>query len=217
MHGDEVGALEQVREAYERDVEKLRALDRDHRVESDDVHLQPVRALGDFRADVAQPHHAKRLAADLGADELRSRPLPALDGRVRLRHPSREGEDEGDRVLGGGHDVAARRVDDDDAFARRRRDVNVVHAHPRAADDAQTATGLDDRRGDACLTPDDQRVELGDAPDQLGFFQLADHRDLARAAQPLEAVLGQRIGDEDLDHGRKTSSGRRRERPGWRR
>ena len=71
VNGDEVGALQQVVERDELDVEELGALDRDDRVVGDDLHLQPVRALGHLGADVAEPDHAQRLAADLGADELR--------------------------------------------------------------------------------------------------------------------------------------------------
>ena len=48
MHGHEVGALEQLIQRHELDVEELRALHRYDRVVGDDFHLQAVGALGDL-------------------------------------------------------------------------------------------------------------------------------------------------------------------------
>ena len=200
VHGNEVGTLEEVIEADQRDVEKLRPLHRNHGVVGDDVHLEAVRTLRHLGAHVAETDHPECLAADLGADKLRAIPLPALDRRICLRHPARKREQQRHRVLGGSHDVAARRVDHQDALARGSLDVDVVDADAGAADDTELATRLDDRRGDPCLAAHDERVEVRNSPDQLRLFELADYGDLARAAQSLEAVLGQRVGDEDLGH-----------------
>src|SRR2546423_1885111 len=126
MKGDEVGSLEKVVEADQRDVEQLGSLHRNDRVEGDDIHLQTVRTLRDLGADIAESNHAERLAADLGADELRSIPLAPLDRRVCLRNPSSKREQKGNRVLGGSHDIAARRVDHEDSLSGGGRDVNVV-------------------------------------------------------------------------------------------
>ena len=103
-------------------------------------------------------------------------------------------------MLGGGDDVAARRVDDQDSPARRRGHVDVVDSDSGSSNHAQLSSGLDDRGRHAGLAAYDKRVEVGDAPDQFVFRQLADHGHLAGLAQALDAVLGQRVGDEDLRH-----------------
>ena len=200
MNRDEIGALEEVIQADQSHVEELGPLHRDHRVVRDDVHLQPMRAFRHLRAHVAETDDAERLATNLRADEFRACPLSSPHRRIRLRHPAREREQERDRVLGGGHDIAARRVDDEDAFARGCGDVDVVDPDAGAADDAELAAGVDDRCRDARLAADDQRVEVRDPADQLRFVELADHGHLAGAAKSLEAVFGQRVGDEDLCH-----------------
>ncbi len=48
VHGYEVRALEQIPQCDEFHVEELRALNRHDRVVRHDLHLQPMRALGDL-------------------------------------------------------------------------------------------------------------------------------------------------------------------------
>ena len=54
-------------------------------------------------------------------------------------------------MLGGGGDVAAGRVDDQDPALGGRRDVDVVDADTGPADDAEPLTGLQDGLGDLGL------------------------------------------------------------------
>ncbi len=66
-------------------------------------------------------------------------PIPGA-GRergVRLRNVAREREQERDRVLGRGVDGRLGGVRDDDPAARRRVDVDVVHADSGAPDDLE--------------------------------------------------------------------------------
>ena len=120
-------------------------------------------------------------------------------------------------MLRSGHDVAARRVYDQDSLPRRGGDVDVVHPDARSPDHAQFAAGLDDRRRHARFAAHDQRVEIRDPADELRLGELADNRDLARPTQALKAVLGQRIGDQNLRHGENRASARRRAPPAGRR
>ena len=60
-----------------------------------------------------------------------------------LRDVAGEREHQRDRVLGGGDRVRLGRVGDDDPALGRGRDVDVVDAHARAADDAQVVGALD--------------------------------------------------------------------------
>ncbi len=87
----------------------------DERVERDHAHAEGLGADGDELADAAEAQDAERLALELGAAELAALPLAAREARVRLRDVAGEGQDEGDRVLGGGDRVGLRRVGDDDA------------------------------------------------------------------------------------------------------
>src|ERR1700694_1895790 len=206
MYGDKVRALEQLVQAHELDVEQLRPLDRDDRVVGDDLHLEPMRALGDLGADVAKPDHPEGLAADLGADELRASPLSALDRRVGLRHPAREREEQRNSVLGGGDDVAARRVDHQNALERGRGNIDVVHPNARPPDYAELSPGFENKGGDTRLAPDHQCVEVRNPLDQLRLQQLADHGHLSRPAQPFQPVLGQRVGDQNPGHYRAAAA-----------
>src|SRR5712692_6893863 len=197
VDGDEVGPSEKVVQRDQLHVEELGALDRDNGVVSQYLHLESVRALGDFRADVAQADDAEYLASDLGAYEERSSPLTTFHRFIRLRHRAGECEQERNRVFGGRDDVSSRRVDDKDAFARRGGHVDVVDPDPRAPHDPQSPTRFENWRGHLGFAPYDQGVEVWDSLDQLSLGQLVDHGDLASAAQPLQAVLGERVRDED--------------------
>ncbi len=200
MDRDEVGPLEQVVQRDQLHVEELRTLNRYDRIVSHDLHLQAVRALGNFGADIAEADDAQRLASDLCADELRPSPLASFHRSVRLRHRTREREEQRDRVLGRGDDVSARSVDDEDSLPRRGRDVDVVDSHARAPNHPQAAPGFQNPGGHLGLAPHHQGVEVGNALDQVSLAELVDDRDLTCATKALEAVLGERVGDEDPGH-----------------
>ena len=151
------------------DAELAVALGGDERVEGDDVHPERPRARGDELADAAEAEHAERLLVDLDAAELRALPASRGQRRVRLRDVAREREHQRDRVLGRGDDVRLRRVGDDDPALGRGRDVDVVDADARAADDPQVVGALDQLR-----------VELRGRADQ----------DAVVGADPLGELLG---------------------------
>ena len=85
-----------------------RALGREERIVGDDLHLQPVRAVGDDRADVAAADQAERLAGELDAHEAVLLPLARLRGLVGLGNFAGEREQHRDRMLGGGDRIAER-------------------------------------------------------------------------------------------------------------
>ena len=100
-------------------------------------------------------------------------------------------------MLGGGDDVATRRVHDQDSLACRRGHVDVVHANSGATHNAQPPAGLEDRLGHPGLAADDESIEVGDALYQLRLRELAHYCDLAGSTQPLETVFGDGVGDQD--------------------
>ncbi len=100
-------------------------------------------------------------------------------------------------MLGGGVDVAQRRVDDDDATPGRRLHVDVVHADTRPRDDAQPLTRVDQWRGDLGLAAHDQRVVArNDLQQRLGALPMPLIH-CGESAQVIHAFGGDGIGDED--------------------
>ena len=137
MQGDEIGARQEIVEFELFDAELLGALGAQERIEGDDPHLQSERARGDDRADVPATNDAERLAGQFDAHEAVLFPLARLGRDVRARDLPGEREHQRDRMLGGGDRIAERRVHHDHAASGRGRNVDVVDADARAADDLQ--------------------------------------------------------------------------------
>ena len=97
----------------------------------EDGHLHRPGADRDGLPDLAETDDAERPAAQLQAGELGALPLAAAERRVGRRDPAGDAVEQGEGVLGGRDRVAGRRVDDDDAGARGRLEVDVVDADAR--------------------------------------------------------------------------------------
>ena len=85
-------------------------------LESDNFHLQPLRAGGYDRSDIARTDQAERLAGHFDTHELALGPFASLSLRIRCRNLPGERHDEGDRVFCRGDRIAERRVHHDHAF-----------------------------------------------------------------------------------------------------
>src|SRR5262249_57641496 len=101
--------------------------------------------------DVAEAGDGEGVAADLDACIAGALPLATLNGGVRLRDVARQREEQADRVLGSGDDVAARSVHDEDSPAGRRGHVDVVDADAGPTHDLQAGGGVQDGGGHLCL------------------------------------------------------------------
>ena len=166
--------------------------------------VEAAQARGHARADLAEADDAERLAVQLGAID-RAVPLERLEPRVRLGNAAHEREQHADRVLRRRDDVAVRRVDDDDAAARARVHVDVVHADARAPDDLEPRRALEQTRRHRRRRPGDERLAVGERLRQRlgpGLHELAH----------VEAMLAQ-VGDalrrDGIDDDRAHVS------PGW--
>ncbi|MBA7675759.1 hypothetical protein ES703_83996 [subsurface metagenome] len=84
MEGNEVRFLEQLLDGDELYLEVTGVFHGDKGVVADELHLQPVGALGHLGADVAQPQYAQRLVPDLGAHKIGALPLSPPEHGVRL-------------------------------------------------------------------------------------------------------------------------------------
>src|SRR2546423_11401361 len=149
--------------------------------------------------DASQSDDAQSLPAQLDADELLSLPAPRLQARVPLRDAARERKQEGQRVLGGRHRVAVRRVHHDDARFGRRHHVDVVNAHARAPYHAQTRETFQKLRRHLRLAPNDESVRPAQS---LREFLAPQARALLyiepRGAQRLKPALVHVVCDENF-------------------
>ena len=138
VQGDEIGAPPQLVELDLFDAEFNRALGRQIRVVGDHLHLEPDRAVGDDRADIAAADDAERLAEDLDAEEFVLFPFAGPRRGVGFRDLPRHRQHQRDGMLRRGDRIAERRVHHDDAARGRRRDIDIIDADAGAADHFQT-------------------------------------------------------------------------------
>ncbi len=168
MQGDEVGLREQrVQRLGALDAQLAEALGGNVGVVCAHPHLEAAGAAGDLLADPAEADQPEGLVGELHAGEARALPAALLQRAVRLRDLAREREQEPDRVLGGRDDRGLGCVGDDDAALGRRGEVDVVHAHSRAADHLQPVGALDQVGGELRRAADDDRVVVADPGGQV--------------------------------------------------
>jgi hypothetical protein len=163
----------------------------------DDGHAKTARTARDLPAHASHSDQTERFSAKLAADELRAGPFAGANAPVGLDDAAEESEREREGVLGGGDDIAERRVHDVHAAGRRRAHVDVVHADARATDDDEAFGSIKDRHGHLGLAADDQRVDIRDARGQVGLFQAGGLADLATRAEQRETLFGKRVRDVD--------------------
>ena len=195
MEGEEVGDAEDGVDALRvLDAELAEPLRRDERVVRDRTHAEPDCAARDLLADAPEAEHAERLSGELHTAPARSLPATRLQRRVRLRNVASERHEEPDRVLGGRDHRRLRCVRDDDAVPCRSLHVDVVDAHPGAADHLQLRGLLDEGRGELRRAADDDRVVVADHRSEI---RLAVDVDVVALPQKLDAGLGDLLPDED--------------------
>ena len=211
VHGDEVGARQQLLQRHLLDAELRGALLAQERVVGDHAHLEADRALGDDRADVAAADQAQRLEAELDAHEAVLLPLAGLRAGVGRRDLAGDREHQGDRVLGRGDGVAERRVHHHDAVRRRRLDVDIVDADAGAADDLELLRFRQHLGRDLGGRADRQPLVVADDGAQLGRLQAGLEIDVAAAlGKDLDGARRKLVGDENLwlcHYGLRSSAG----------
>ena len=137
MDGHDVGAGQHLVEADELDTVVGGGLGGDERVDAEDRHLHRPGADRDGLADLAETDDAERPPAQLQAGELGTLPLAAAERGIGRRDLAGDAVEQGQGVLGGRDRVPGRRVDDDDAGARRGLEIDVVDADAGPSDDRQ--------------------------------------------------------------------------------
>jgi hypothetical protein len=202
VQGDEVRARQEIGEFKLFDAELLRALGAQERIEGCDPHLQPQAARGDDRADIAATNDSERLAGQLDPHEPVLFPFSRLGRDVRARDLPGERKHQGDRMLRGGDRIAERRVHDDHASRRRGRNVDVVDADARAADDLQFLGALEQFRGDFGGGANREPVIVADDLGELFFVESGFDVDLHPARlEDGDGGGGKLVGNENAgDH-----------------
>ena len=195
MERDHVGHAEELVDGLRLlDAEIPKALGPDERVVRGHRHAEPERTTRNLLADPTETDDTQCLPGHLHPAPARTLPAAVLERRVRLRDVPREGEDQPDRLLGGGDDRRLGSIRDDDAAPRRRVDVDVVDAHTGPADHLESLRPIDDVLGQACGGPDHDAVV---AVDDLGERRVRVDVDLEATPEELDAGLGDRLADED--------------------
>ncbi len=85
--------------------------------------------------------------------------------------PSSHGEQQRKCVFSSRNRISAGGIQHDNATARRRLNIHIVHPHPGAAYHTKFRAGIQNVRGDSCLTAHDYRAEWRDNLDQFCFAQ----------------------------------------------
>src|ERR1019366_7976115 len=149
---------------------------------------------------LAEPEDSQSLLAKLDARELRAFPEAGMQGAVSRGEVARERQHHRDDMLGGGDGVAGRGVEDENAMPCCGLDVDVVDADTRAPDDPQTRRRGKDLGRDFGLTPNHERVVVTDAFAKHAWLEPGQDVDLAGGAQSGDAVLGDRVCNENARH-----------------
>ena len=199
---DEVGARQQLVERHLLYTHLHRPLGGEERIEGHHLHLEPARAVGDDRADIARADQAERLGGQLDAHEAVLLPLARLGRGVGLGQLAGEREHQRDGMFGGGDRIAERRVHHHHALGGCRGDIDIVDADAGAADDLQIGRMVEDLFGDLGRAADGEAVILADDRLQLVGGLAGDLVDLdAALAEDLRGLGVHFVADEDFGHG----------------
>ncbi len=201
MQGDEIGLGQQRIEIGLFDAQFDRTFGGEEGIVGDDLHLQPQRAIGNDRADIARADQAECLAGQLDAHEAVLFPLSGLGRRVGLGQLPGEREHQRDGVFGGGDRIPEWRVHHHHALRGGSGDIDIVDADAGAANDLEVG-----RRGQDLLRhlgrgADCEAIIFVDPRDKLILGFAGDLVDLDPAfAEDLGGERRHFVGNQDFWH-----------------
>src|SRR5882757_9783920 len=103
----------------------------------DHTHAKSDGATTQFTTDSAHADYAQRFVVKLDSFEILFVPFLPANVCIGLRNLSRYREQQRKRMFGSRKGVSPRRVEHNDAAARRRLNIDIIHAHSRAANHAK--------------------------------------------------------------------------------
>ena len=202
MQADEIGRRQQLVKLDLLDPDPARMFRRQERVIGDDLHLQPLRAVGDDGADIAAADDAQNLAGDLGAHEARFLPFAGLRRFIRRRDLPRQRQDHRDGVLGRRHGIAIGGVHHHDAARRRFGNIDIVDADAGPPDNLQLRRRVEDLACHLGRRADRQPVIPADDGGKLGRLQPGLHIHLDPAGlEDFDGLRAELVTDKYFRHG----------------
>ena len=166
MHGQEISARENLIQRRNFDFEIARLVRGDEWIVPDDLHAERARPRRDGSPDSTQPDDPQSLSLELDANELFTFPVPFFQALIRLRHAARQCHQQSNRVLGRRNRVAVGRIHHHDAARCCRRDIDVIHTHAGATDDAKLLRRIHQLSRDFGFAAHDQGVAIAHRPTQ---------------------------------------------------
>src|SRR5207237_7127554 len=146
-------------------------------VVAEQAHADRARELRDAPSNVADADDAEGLAAELGVAGPRRAPVARARRLVHGERALHTGQHQHQRVLGDGLRVGARGVDDRDAEARRRGNVDRVEPNPVPADHLERPAGGHQALGAPWPDAKKDPLRLGGHLDQAGLGLVLTHDD----------------------------------------
>jgi len=197
VNRDEIGSGKDIVEGSRLYAHASDVFSGDERIEADDFHPECGGALGDDPTDVAETDDPDGLIAHFNADELIAVPFTALQRRDGLGNVARQRHHQSDRMLAGGHIVAARRVHHDDALFCRSIRVDVLVAHTSAADHFEIFSGFDQVGGNLGAAADYPTViRMANFFELVGFESDFDiDFESFGVFENFQTFRGERVGD----------------------
>jgi len=162
VQADIVGGGQELVQFHEADVQ-LRSPFRSHQgVIRQQTHLERSCPGGYRGSHSAQPYQTEGFVAQFGAHEVTPLPFARVDARVGLHHFACQAEHQRQGMLRHCDGVGGRSVHHEDAAARRRVEIDIVHAGAGPAHNAQPFTTRQHVRGDLRRAAHDQCVVFSD-------------------------------------------------------
>lgn len=201
VHREEVRGGHQLVEWQHVDVQLSTTLHGNVRVERNDPHSESECTMGDEFADSTEPDDAQRLAGQFDSLPLGSLPATIDEGGMRLGNVSSHRHEEGDGVLGGGHDVGLGCVRHHDTRLGGRLHIDVVETNAGSPDDDESTRCREYRRIDVGCTTHDERLCATQRLDERVSVQTeADVDVVTGGPQTIETSVGDFFGYEDACH-----------------
>ena len=197
MHGDEVGALDELVDGDQFDAELRCARCGQVGVVRDDRGLERSETLREELADAAESDDTDGLAEDLDTVELASLPGVLTQSLVCCGNLASGRHEERDSVLGSGVNVGGRCVDDHHAALGGCGDLDVVQADTGAADDLQLGAGSQNLGVDGGGGTDENRVGLGYRGEQRRAVGSVDPTHLHTVTERLDCGRRELVGDQN--------------------